>query len=330
MQQNLPSVDVILPFHRYDKRLYAAIGSLSKSKFVNLRCILVDDSGENDSQKIQELIAFVRVATKNNHSIILKTEGKLGYASAINHATNEILSEYVSLMNSDDRISKYKFSKQIHKLITTESDACLGSIRKRKFFIPVPSLLIRLKNQTHYTPNLLLFGAYGADAGILVKKEIWKKYFKFPKDTMSADWALAFLIYPRIKLIFEPKAKYYYSVHRDQTTRGKSYEDFFKSIFPHWAKLNSDLELPELSLEEATTIAAPSLRVELSLVNISKILNWSIEFTSKYGTSFTNQLIERRFNLYSLRYYKKPRMTLDSIKLIPQLMFRLILSLLQR
>jgi hypothetical protein len=290
----------------------------------------VDDSGENNSQKIQELIAFVRVATKNNYSIILKTEGKVGYASAINHASNEILSDYVSLMNSDDRVSKYKFSKQIDKLITTDSDACLGSIRKRMFFIPVPALLIRLKNRTHYTPKLLLFGAYGADAGILVKKEIWKKYFKFPTDTMSADWSLAFLIYPKLKLTFEPKAKYYYSVHRDQTTREETYKDFFKSIYPHWAKFNTDLELPELSLEEATTIAAPSSRVEIHLVNISKILNWSLEFNSKYGTSFTKQLIERRFNLLSLRFFKKPRMSVDTVKLVPQLMFRLILSLLQR
>jgi hypothetical protein len=330
MQENLPSLDVILPFHVYDKRLYAAIESVSKSKFVNLRCILVDDSGENNSQKIQELIAFVRVATKNNSSIILKTVGKLGYASAINYASNEIFSEYVSLMNSDDRVSKYKFSKQINKLITTNSDVCLGSIRKRKFFIPVPSLLIRLKNRTQYSPNLLLFGAYGADAGILVKKEIWKKYFKFPTGTMAADWSLAFLVYPKLKLTFEPNAKYYYSVHSGQTTRKKTYEDFFKSIYPDWTKFNNILDLPELSLEEASIIAAPSSKVKIDLVDISKILNWSLEFTSKYGTSFTKHLIERRLNLYSLRYYKKPRRSIDSLKLIPQLMFRLILSLLQR
>jgi hypothetical protein len=290
----------------------------------------VDDSGENNSQKIQELIDFVRVTTKNNHSIILKTEGKLGYASAINHASNEILSEYVSLMNSDDRVNKYKFRKQINKLLTTDSDACIGSIRKRMSFIPVPALLIRLKNRTHYTPNLLLFGAYGADAGILVKKEVWKKHFRYPIDSMASDWSLAFLVYPKIKITFESKAKYYYTVHRDQTTRKKSYMDFFKSIYPDWVKFNSDLALPELNLEEASIIAAPSSRVDLNLINISKISNWSIEFNSKYGTSFTKQLIERRLGLYNLQYHRKPRMAFDSIKLIPQLLFRLILTLLRR
>jgi glycosyltransferase involved in cell wall biosynthesis len=314
-------VDVLLPYHRVDKYLYSAIESLYQSKGVEIRVILIDDSKKGEEINSSE---FKKLITSDNRLEfqIFKTKG-IGYANALNESKRFIQSPYVAILNSDDRYHPLKLYNQIKRLERDKSDICLGRLVKKIYKFNYPAIGLSIKNLDNYNSKLLLLGPYGADSTIVVRRRIWLKYFEYPIDIKSSDWALALTIYDKLNISYEDSAIYYYRVHDKQVTRNQSYVDHFIDIYPLWRKFMKKKYKHEFNFEMGATLASPITKVSLEKVKFSdlmQILNSEIDKKSMFS-----RILKRRINIFQMRKRNFPIYIVDAFKMLLSLAIQKIL-----
>ena len=281
---NVPTVDILLPFHSFDTYLDVAIQSVLASEGVSVHLILIDDRPTDKSDDIHK---------RYPEATLLKTYG-IGYYSALNAGQLYLKSDYVGTMNSDDIISPNKLTKQIEKLDKTHSDLCVTHIRK---FSGSRGLLSKLgaNYSDTFQPEYLLMGSYFADATWVATRDCWEKYISFGTEKMG-DWALALKIFLKLRIIVEPTTHYWYRKHNMQVT---SNIDFHKSagseIYPNWLFLSEMLGWPELNRNSFGLIASPlSLTDNLTSEDICKTIAWLFELMNHTDKNLS-RLARRRY-----------------------------------
>ena len=316
---NLPSVDIILPFHRDDSLLLEAIQSISKSQGVEVRLILVDD--RRDPRNNLDFTQFLQGSIKD--AVLIKANGK-GYSKAINLAKAEIRSSYVAIMNSDDLVAKDKLLLQVNSLASSNSEICIGRLKKFSEKGRIPSLSGEV-DVDHYDFKYLLLGAYGADAAIMTTAAVFSQIL-FEENCKSADWATAFRYYPNLKIIGRTQSVYHYRMHSDQITNDpRQKEKNFKEIYPYWAELNARLGLPSLNFATAAAIAAPTERNNLDGFDLQVLKDWESKYIKLFFSSTQRKnvkaLIARRHCVLLMR---KKIIVFDVVTLIVMLIEVLI------
>mgnify|MGYP003347862484 CR=1 FL=1 len=92
----------------------------------------------------------------------------------------------------------------------------------------------------------------------------------------SIDWATTLQLDPLYRCAFIDQRLYSYRKHPLQITRSYFYIDSaFNEIYPLWHRLNSQIGLPNLSLDQTRVIAAPWSRGENAF---SIPLHWAKSF----------------------------------------------------
>lgn len=267
---SLPVVDVILPFHRCDSLLKAAIDSVLKSINVEIFLILIDDRPTSASDSTCGLKSML---THTNHIIV---RNKIhGYGRSLNLGLRECSSDFVALMNSDDLVSPQRFHRQISRLQRTDSHAVICKIQKFYKNFNIPSLS-GVPDLRFYDPALLLLGAYGADATLLGKRDFMQTV-KFFETSGTCDWITALMEYPNIKVTGLNEKLYFYRNHTRQITQNTHYlNNSFGDVYPHWKNYNMTLGLPALNIETAMAISFPSGVYKEQLVDFPQLKNWII------------------------------------------------------
>jgi glycosyltransferase involved in cell wall biosynthesis len=196
-------VDVILPFHRDDEFLRVAVDSILASQNVIVRLLLIDD--RKIPIAISDLDCYIKV----------HTEGA-GYAEAINSALPHLQSEYVALMNSDDWSSPDRLHKQILSLEKFDAELSICSLKKFEKNHVLPALLGEIETEI-LDSNILLLGAYGANATWLATSKVWKESVRFEKSNVS-DWLTAMKMFNRFRTAYLNENLYWYRKHPNQIT----------------------------------------------------------------------------------------------------------------
>ena len=208
-----PEISVLLPFHRVDKYLEAAMESVIKSKNIDVQMILIDD------RKIKIDDAYSRLAS-------VWTGGK-GYSYALNEGKNYATGEFVALMNSDDLVSRDRLAIQSRSVGEGECDVSVSRLLKvNKSGVPVFSLggNAHIKNPSEVN---FLYGSHLANASWLSKNELWQQHMIFPSHGAGSDWVLGQQLIKKFRFQQVKQRLYFYRNHTVQITKHEKYDSEF-------------------------------------------------------------------------------------------------------
>jgi glycosyltransferase involved in cell wall biosynthesis len=285
-----PVVDVILPFNKIDEYLLPAINSVLASKGVKIRLILVDDRLDT-SDPIPAIDA--------ESVVILRAHGH-GYGNAISVGLQEVNAEFFALMNADDLVHPNRIEHQIYDLVNTNSDLSIGRVIKFKNSGTIVSQKLGSLQSKKFSPEILLLGAYGADATWCCKSSVVKTWTISHNPT--TDWITALNYFEGTRIIFSKAAIYFYRQHSGQITRTRNYAyNSHRDVYTSWAALCLSLGIPILDEATSMLVASPwALSSEPTDEQVKTAIKWLNDFEFSTNHRYSN-LVNRRF-LFLLRY----------------------------
>ena len=243
-------IDVLLPFHRYDKFFMAAVNSVYSSKSIGIRLILIDDRSDQS-------IKLNKIETNGNQLEVLQTSGGSGYGKALELGTSVLQNDFVGLMNSDDLVHDSRFINQIQAL--DNYDLSLTGIESissqgRKLYS-----LLGENHFIRYSPKYLLFGSYGANATWSMSREWWNQNSFF--DSLPClDWRIAMKTFPHSRIKYVPETRYFYRKHTHQITKNILEYEEMNPVYEDWKQLCDYFGITSSSRENFDLIATPWLR----------------------------------------------------------------------
>lgn len=219
----MPSVTVLLPFHRADNLLDEAIESVLDSKNVKVQLLLIDDRKFKVDDKFSRMSKI--------------WTGGVGYANALNEGKSLALGDFVALMNSDDLITNDRFYLQTKLIEESDCDVSVSRLVKiNKYGTPVFSLggnpQIKEAKLLHF-----LYGSHLANASWMTVNDFWQANMYFENLKLGSDWVLGQHLIKRFRFKQIEKPLYKYRMHQRQITRLE--ENQAEIIGPIWQELNS-------------------------------------------------------------------------------------------
>jgi len=201
----MEKITVVLPFHRNeDYFLNQAIDSVLNSNGVEVELILVDNRPH-----------LLNLNIPNDPRIKLIRNNSPGYGTSLNMGLQAAKHRWVSLMNSDDLISKEKLHLQVEGMKRDNSKLSITSMEKIGLKHNVT--ITGEQPTSEYSPYLLFLGAYGANATLMIDSyEVISPIFA---DEFHADWFFALNYYFKYKITYINSPEYYYRSHTEQITR---------------------------------------------------------------------------------------------------------------
>jgi glycosyltransferase involved in cell wall biosynthesis len=307
------SIDVIMATHRNDAFLKEALESVKNSLGVEVRIILIDDR-ESDSSPLPEEIV----------DVILKTRGGVGFEAAVNLAVPHILSEFVTVLGSDDLVTPDRFKRQISRLEETGGNLSLCKLQKfdKKGFCP--SLTGQVLGKK-YSPKVLMIAPIGCDGSWLAREQWWKEnaWFKEP----DSDWALGLRVMMDSSIAYVPDGLYLYRMHLNQITRSSvEGKRLTETVYSDWVEQNRRMQLPPLSKEEFAHLLNPAQRKDttLDLRNLSKWFNSYLKILTPRELINLRQVIGRKaihLQLQTIKPIFGVKMAILQILAVPALAF---------
>jgi glycosyltransferase involved in cell wall biosynthesis len=297
------SVDVVLPFHRDDEFLRIAINSILASEDVLVRVLLVDD--RVDAKPIPDLEQY----------IVCRTGGS-GYATAINSVKDYLKSEFVSLMNSDDWSSPTRLVKQINALKDSDKTLSVCSpIKFRKSHIK-PALLGAF-TPVEYDSNVLILGAYGANATWLAHRETWIREISFEKSSIS-DWLTAMKVFPLLEIVHVNEDLYWYRQHFDQITNSNSQQHLaFRDLLNEAARIAKLLNVFDENFELNFQITAAPYSITGKPSKIQLLNAWRyLRCINDVGISGVENLLLRRRFFIALSLIRMAYLDFDTFRVL--------------
>jgi glycosyltransferase involved in cell wall biosynthesis len=258
-----PKIEVIMPFHRIDDYLVAAIESIKSSVNVEVRIIAINDTGEH--------VDFNQLSL-NGSDILIDTAVR-GYVNALRMGVEASSEKYVSFLDSDDLVHPEKLSRQVTFLNQCNLDfvSCrLQKINSRNRISKHASLLGEVP-RTHNVRELWVIGSHGADSTLLCDgvslREHWSNHQKFESHFADYGWALS--LPTNLEFGQLEDKLYFYRSHSAQISKSPPLGDSWKLIYPLW-RTNLMSVFPEFpknlipSEHEALAIAFPASMIKLS------------------------------------------------------------------
>ena len=112
-----PKVSIIIPIYNTDKYLSKCIDSIISQTYQNLEIILVDDGSTDDSDKIADDYA------RKDQRIKVIHQKNTGQSAARNAGLEIATGEYISFIDSDDKIEKSFIEKLLDPYLTDKNTA---------------------------------------------------------------------------------------------------------------------------------------------------------------------------------------------------------------
>ena len=218
----LPKVDVLLPVGSDDIYLDLAIDSIRKSKDIEPRILLIDNT-LNGLPKIRS-----KLSTRD---LVFREEAR-GFAHAINSPLQRghQFADFVALMNSDDISHPERLVLQINKLRATNTELNLCSVQNFRKNQKVNPFFGEI-NYSKYSPILLNLGAYGLEPTWVSRADWWERHsYRNPNihpDIVDLECALKSFYRSRISSLSQKL--YFYRKHPKQMSRKSAHlSDFIK------------------------------------------------------------------------------------------------------
>jgi glycosyltransferase involved in cell wall biosynthesis len=318
------TVDVLIPFHRLDSYLKAAIASAQSSVGVNVRVIAINDSGQEATKATLGLRA---------QDLLVKSLFK-GYLGALSTGFANCEADFIAFLDSDDLQQETRLLSQIE--LMNETDADISSCELRKFV--TPSDFREVKPIFGAVPQFvepesrLILGAYGADSSLVVRvatlREFEHLHREYPQQLADYFWLIQMLLGGK-RYVHSQEGNYYYRIHGEQISRDASLQDVWPLVFPIWhdflnATLNTQIHAsPNLGL----LIAFPSSLTKISRKDLSSLRQIKRHFLKKelVGKSQDRVRLEMLFGVREL--IGRRGLTLKTLWVGPYLVIRVAASL---
>jgi glycosyltransferase involved in cell wall biosynthesis len=309
----LKSIDVIIATHRNDAFLKKALDSVKNSIGVEVRVIIVDDRKLDRSPLPVE-----------DTDVTLRTSGGVGFEAAVNLALPHIVSNFVTILGSDDLVTPDRFIRQISHLEATGGSLSLCRLKKFDEKGSYPSLTGRLLGKK-YSPKILLIAPIGSDGSWLARQQWWKENALFRKP--DSDWALGLRVMMESSIAYVPDGLYLYRMHPNQITRSSEEGNrLIETVYSDWIEQNKKMKLPSLLKDELAHLVDPSKTrsANIDLANLSKWFNCYLKNLTLRELISLRQVIGRKaihIQLQTVRPVFGIKMSILQILALPALGF---------
>ena len=289
------NIDVLLPFHRNDGLLQDAIDSVLQNQ--DCRIILIDDRKKVTGININ--------IPKNNRIELIKTTGQVGYGKALELGSTLVQNDFIALMNSDDLLYPNKFKIQINSL--ENKLISITGMKKTNLRGQTKTSILGPKEINVYDPIFLMFGAYGANATWMMRKEWFVKNF-FYDSTDCLDWRIAMRSFKLDDIAYVKENLYIYRQHRNQITKNRVSENAYDEVITEWLNFCKKYGLKITNNQIFTFLAAPWLNKKnlklsdhnLLFEDLKKITDNQISDEVKQTL---NEILPRRIILQNLKNF---------------------------
>ena len=248
---------VLLPVVKLDYFREALRSVIAAGKNLDFEILIIDVSLDG----LAHQLAFA----KNNISLISLPGGS--YEKAIYVGLQNSKGKYIALMNDDDLSALNRFETQLNLLEGSSADIAVGNFRKIGKFSITFNLYPDLKG---FSPEMLLLGAYGANAAAMFKKDWLNKHFEISEHPVW-DWQFALEKYKYGKIVGTDETLYYYRQHSGQITNSSGHlRDILESIPTNWLNFTKSRANLELATPLIQAIILPrQKRLRLAVVRHS-------------------------------------------------------------
>lgn len=249
-------ISVIIPIYNVEKYLLRCINSILKQTYTNLEIILVDDGSPDNCGNICDNLK------KRDKRIVVIHKKNGGLSSARNAGLNIANGEYVVFIDSDDWIENDYIKKLYEDICLKDADIAVPSFcitfddGKRK----VDS---KIKKRSVYSSEqaleIFLFNGYLTPcvASKMWRKSLWDN-IRCPEGKLFEDQYTTYkLLMNANKIIYEPKARYYYFKHQGSIGHSaftnRTY-DLLGGIHEEYEEITSCYPQTEKSLKVARSV----------------------------------------------------------------------------
>ncbi len=214
MTKNKPLISVIIPIYNSQKHLEECLSSVLQQTYQNLEVILVDDGSTDDSSKL------VNDYKKRNQNIKVIHQKNQGLSAARNAGLKIATGDYITFVDSDDKIEANMIENLIKALQKDNSDIAVCSFKET---YPNHKTVGFSKNHPpkSFTTEAALRAMLKEEGFMLssTMKLYPTKYFNdisFPINKLHEDVAITYkLIMKARKISFVPDESYIYNHHQD-------------------------------------------------------------------------------------------------------------------
>lgn len=218
-----PLISIIIPVYNAKKYIQDCIESVFSQTYHNLEIVLVDDGSTDGSEQLVDDYAKSDQRFKTFH------QHNQGLSSARNTGLKHTTGQYVTFIDSDDRIEPNMIKGLLGALKESSADIAACSFKEL-----YPNG--KTKNFSHHHPKQV-FTPESALANMLQEKGFMvsttmklypTKFFKdvrFPVNKLHEDVGTTYkLIMKADKIVFIPN-EYYIYVHRDNSIINQTFDD---------------------------------------------------------------------------------------------------------
>ena len=235
---------VLLPVVKLDYFRDALRSVISAGKDLDFEILLIDVSHKG--------LADVLPLAHTNIRLISLPGGS--YEKAIHAGLQNSQGKYIALMNDDDLCAPNRFETQLNLLEGSSADIAVGNFRKIGKFSITFNLYPDLRG---FSPEMLLLGAYGANAAAMFKKDWLIKHFEISEYPVW-DWQFALEKYKYGKIVGTNETLYYYRQHSNQITNSSVHLlDILESIPKNWMNFTKSGTYLELATPLIQAIILP-------------------------------------------------------------------------
>lgn len=311
-------ISTIIPVYNVEKYIEETLNSIINQTLNNIEIILIDDGSTDNSPKILDQYAEKYPNIKVTHT------PNQGQATARNIGLKQAQGEYITFLDSDDKIPPQAYEKLYQYSQETEQEIVIGNIlrfNEKKIF---PSLLYQhafpKKIQKTPSTNIKQQPTLIYDTGIwnkIIKKSFLDKHnLKFYEGVFYEDLLFTIKLHyltPTIAII--PDTVYYWRMREEENstsqklTKIKNLNDRFTIINEIYKFINKNKINDELLEAQYTKW----LKHDIMLF-INEYLDADTEFQKQLITK-TNKLLN-----------KIPQNITKQLNLINQLKYKLILK----
>lgn len=216
-----PLISVIVPIYKVEKYLKKCVDSIINQTYKNLEIILVDDGSPDNCPKICDEYARQDRRIK----VIHKENG--GLSDARNAGMKVATGEYISFIDSDDRIKPEMIEAMYNRMIEDNSDLVSSGV----IWIDEEDTEIRtatvsencVLNTEQAMKELLNDGKLKQIACSKLYKTDLIKDIQFDKDKYHEDVFWSYKVIGEAKRVSIDKNSYYFYFQRSESIMGEAY-----------------------------------------------------------------------------------------------------------
>lgn len=306
----LPLITVVIPIYNVEKYLFKCVNSVINQTYNNLEIILVNDGSTDDCAKICEELLLL-----DDRILIINKENG-GLSDARNTGIAKAKGEYISLIDSDDYVSKDYIEYLYNLLKSSDADISICNPKyvyenENNCLVSINKSIIKEMNSIEALSTMLYQNYYDTSAwGKLYKTSLFTNIF-YPIGKLFEDLGTTYkLLLKANKIVFGNEEKYYYLQRENSISNNEfnckklDYLYFAEEIYDYIIK-----EIPEIRNSASSRVISVCCNILLQLPNDNEYKNLKKEMYRK--------IIEKRRKLIWDKNVRKKNKIIIYISYLP-------------